>query len=241
MKPAEDSCAAYGTLGLASLSFASGCTDVLTFLKLGNVFTSAMTGNTALLAIELGRGNIVAASRALTALLAFALGVALATKVKTSRRLKAPAHRGFSRLIILELIFLTCCAALWSASPNPVAGDTVYAVILLSALSMGVQAVAAGSISPGINTVVFTSALVRIVMSVTGALSRSEEDSPLLAAIEGHLQAFASYGFGALLAATLVWRFPYALIWVPGAAVLFALGASELAAKREGGKRRKPE
>jgi uncharacterized membrane protein YoaK (UPF0700 family) len=55
MKPTENSCAAYGRLGLASLSFASGCTDVLTFLKLGNVFTSAMTGNTALLAIELGR------------------------------------------------------------------------------------------------------------------------------------------------------------------------------------------
>ena len=102
---------------------------------------------------------------------------------------------------------------------------------------MGVQAVAAGSISSGINTIVFTSALVRIVMSVTGALSRSEEDSPLFAAIGGHLQAFSSYGCGALLAATLVWHFPYAVIWVPGAAVLFALGASELTGKLEGSKR----
>ncbi len=231
MKPAEDSCPIYGDLGLASLSFASGCTDVLTFLKLGNVFTSAMTGNTALLAIELGRGNIVAASRALTALLAFAIGVALATKLKTSWRLEPHTHRGFSRLLLLEFVFLTCCAALWSVSADPVAGGTVYAVILLSALSMGIQAVAAGSISSGINTIVFTSALVRIVMSLTGALSRSQEDSPLLAAIGGHLQAFTSYGCGALVAATLVWHLPKALIWVPGAAVLFALGASELAGK----------
>jgi Protein of unknown function (DUF1275) len=37
-------------LGLAWLSFASGCTDVLSFLELGDVFTSAMIGNTALLA-----------------------------------------------------------------------------------------------------------------------------------------------------------------------------------------------
>jgi len=233
MKPAEDSCATYGKLGLASLSFASGCTDVLTFLKLGNVFT-AMTGNTALLAVELGRGNIVGASRALTALLAFALGVAIATKLKT--RLKPDAHRGFSRLLLLELIFLTCCAALWSASSDPIEGGTVYAVILLSALSMGVQAVAAGSISSGINTIVFTSALVRIVMSATGALSGSEEDSPLLAAIGGHLQAFAFYGYGALLAAILVWYLPNVLIWVPGVAVFFALGASKLARKPEGSK-----
>jgi uncharacterized membrane protein YoaK (UPF0700 family) len=231
MKPVKDSCCVYGDLGLASLSFASGCTDVLTFLKLGNVFTSAMTGNTALLAIELGRGNTVAASRALTALLAFALGVALATKLKMSSRLKPHTHRGFSRLLLLELIFLTGCAALWSASPDPVEGGRVYAVILLSALSMGIQAVAAGSISSGINTIVFTSALVRIVMSLTGALSRAEEDSQLLAAIGGHLQAFASYGCGALVAATLVWHLPKALIWVPGAAVLFALGASELPGK----------
>jgi Flp pilus assembly protein TadB len=68
-------------------------------------------------------------------------------------------------------------------------------------------------------------------MSITGALSRAEEDSPLLAAIGGHLQAFASYGCGALLAATLVWHLPKALIWVPGAAVLFALGASAFPGK----------
>ena len=152
--------------------------------------------------------------------------------MKTSVSLKPHAHRGFSRLLLLELIFLTCCAALWSASPDPIVGGRVYALILLAALSMGVQAIAAGSISSGINTVVFTSALVRIVMSITGALSRSEEDSPLLAAIGGHLQAFASYSCGALLAAILVWHLPYAVIWIPGAAVLFALGASERAAKR---------
>ena len=46
-------------LSLVFLSLASGCTDVLSFLKLGNVFTSAMTGNTALLAIALGQGQVV--------------------------------------------------------------------------------------------------------------------------------------------------------------------------------------
>ena len=69
-KPAsQEASGVYGNVCLASLSFASGCTDVLTFLKLGNVFTSAMTGNTALLAIEIGRSDMAGASRALMALL----------------------------------------------------------------------------------------------------------------------------------------------------------------------------
>ena len=77
---------------LISLSFASGCTDVLTFLKLGNVFTSAMTGNTALLAIEIGRSDTAGASRALTALLAFTLGVALAARINTPPQGRAEAQ-----------------------------------------------------------------------------------------------------------------------------------------------------
>jgi uncharacterized membrane protein YoaK (UPF0700 family) len=41
-------------LGLALLGLASGSTDVMAFLMLGNIFTSAMTGNTALLVIWFG-------------------------------------------------------------------------------------------------------------------------------------------------------------------------------------------
>ncbi len=51
----EESHAGYKNLGLTWLSLGSGCTDVLSFLKLGDVFTSPMTGNTALLAIAIGR------------------------------------------------------------------------------------------------------------------------------------------------------------------------------------------
>jgi uncharacterized membrane protein YoaK (UPF0700 family) len=50
-------------VGPTALSLASGCTDVLSFLKLGDLFTSAMTGNIALLAISIGRGGVLAASQ----------------------------------------------------------------------------------------------------------------------------------------------------------------------------------
>ena len=46
-----------GDVGLALLGFASGCMDALAFFNLGEVFPSAMTGNTALLGLALGQGD----------------------------------------------------------------------------------------------------------------------------------------------------------------------------------------
>ena len=42
MNIASDRQVSHEALGLACLSLASGCTDVLTFLNLGDVFTSAI-------------------------------------------------------------------------------------------------------------------------------------------------------------------------------------------------------
>jgi uncharacterized membrane protein YoaK (UPF0700 family) len=222
-------------LGLASLSLGCGCTDVLSFLELGNLFTSAMTGNTALLAVAICSGQLFAASLSLTALLGFGLGVALATAIEAAWPVLPPdPRRGLSRLLLVELFFLVGCAALWSASPRPILGGDLYTVILLSALSMGIQAVGARIINAsGINTIVFTSVLVRIVMSVTDALVRRASGSASLAGIGPHLGTFAAYGCGALLAGALVAQHLAALIWVPVAAVVLALGLAELSRKLE--------
>jgi uncharacterized membrane protein YoaK (UPF0700 family) len=222
----------YGNIVLASLSFASGCIDVLSFAKLRDLFASAMTGNTALLALATSRCDWLAASRSLSALLAFALGVALATVMYTSWH--QSAHSGIRRLLILELIFLGGSSVLWSASPHPVQVSTLYALIVLLALSMGIQAVVARSINPlGINTVVFTSALIRIVMSATDVLCRRAALASL-SNIGPDLATFAAYGCGAAAAGMLVSNHFETLIWVPTVAVLVALGFSEIAGKLEG-------
>jgi uncharacterized membrane protein YoaK (UPF0700 family) len=157
---------------------------VLSFLKLGNLFTSAMTGNSALLAVAIGCGQLFASLRSLTALVGFGLGVELARSMEAAWPSGLDARRGLSRLLLLELLFLTGCAALWSISPEPILGGALYTVILLSALSIGIQAVGARSINAsGINTIVFTSALVRILMFATDALARPASGSASLASI----------------------------------------------------------
>jgi uncharacterized membrane protein YoaK (UPF0700 family) len=224
----------YENLALGWLSLGAGCTDVLSFLKLGDLFTSAMTGNTALLAIAIGRGEMLVASRSLSALLGFTIGVALATIVCAPLRAQQNARRGLRRLLLLELAFLGGCAVLWSASPDPVQGGALYSVIVLSALSMGIQAVGARSVNAsGISTIVFTSALISMVMSLTTTLASRTRPPASPASTKAHLGTFVAYGGGAALAGLLVSHYLEALIWVPTAAVLLALGFSEIARKLE--------
>jgi uncharacterized membrane protein YoaK (UPF0700 family) len=216
-----------GSVSLACLSLVSGCIDVLSFVELRDLFASAMTGNTALLALATSRGDWLAASRSLSALLAFALGVAFGTVVAWHQR----ARSRIRWLLVLELVFLAGCSVLWSASSHPVQGGALYVVIVLLALSMGIQAVAARSINSfDINTIVFTSALIRMVISATGGLWRRAGPASL-SNIWPDVGTFIAYFCGAALAGMLISHHLGTLIWFPTAAVLVALGFSELAGK----------
>ncbi len=209
---------------LFCLSLAAGCTDVLSFLELGNLFTSAMTGNAALLAVAIGRGQWSAALLSLCALAAFSLGVAIATVVDASRRIEPPT-RAFQRLLLLELVVLGACATLWSTGSDPLVGGLLYAVIALSAMSMGIQAVAARLVdADGISTVVFTSVLVRLVTSATAALvgRGSVPESSRGVRVRVGTFTFVAYGGGGILAAVLFSGGVGVRTWVPFAAVALA-------------------
>ncbi len=193
-------------LGLALLSFASGATDVLAFLKLGHLFTSAMTGNTALLAVAIGQGHVAAAGLSLTALLGFTFGVALATVVNAARVGHSDAPRDPSPLLLLEILFLVGCTALWSARPEP----------------------------SGISTIVFTTVVIRIVSDITGRVAGPPTSPTSPPSIASGLAAFLAYGCGALTAGIADSRQIWLVIWIPVAAVILALAVWELAGKREG-------
>jgi uncharacterized membrane protein YoaK (UPF0700 family) len=219
----------YSNLGLAWLSFASGCTDVMTFLKLGDVFASAMTGNTALLAIAIGRGQMLAASRSLTALLGFIFGAALATLMDAP--IQTHVHGGpfLRRLLLIEIALV-----LWRASPDPIQGARLYTVILLFAVSMGIQGAGARRVnSAGISTIVFTTLLISIVASLTRTLYGRTRDATSVAVGRASVGSLAGYCCGAALAAVLVAPYFEWLLWMPVVAVLLALGCWELAPKTE--------
>jgi uncharacterized membrane protein YoaK (UPF0700 family) len=189
--------------GLALLAFAAGSSDAVAFLALDGVFTSAMTGNTALLGIVLAQGRMDAAVHSLAALAGFILGAATAAAIIERRRFAA-LSRVLRPLFALEGGCLACFAVAWSVLDRPFEGVALMGMIVMSAAAMGIQSAAARRINaPGINTIVFTSTLVSIVSSLTAAVVHRTR--PLVAfATRRQIAIFLAYAAGATLAGALV-------------------------------------
>ena len=214
-------------LGLALLALASGGTDVMAFLTLGNIFTSAMTGNMALLAIAVGQGRLISALLSFLALIGFVFGVVVATTIYDPG--KSSARAVLRPLVALEIACLAAFAVAWYVVDRSLESAGLDALILLSATAMGIQGVIARHINaPGINTIVFTSTLVAIVMSATGALARPLLHPPVRIRTARQIVIFLAYGLGGLLAAILISRDTGIIQWVPLLAVAGAVSCFEL-------------
>jgi len=183
-------------VGLALLSLASGSMDALAFFNLGEVFPSAMTGNTALLGLALGQGRLMAASRPFVAFAGFMAGAALASASVELWLRPLPTPRAAWRLLALEACLLAVFALAWRSIDGPIAGVAVYALIVVASSAMGIQSVAARSIARnGITTVVFTSTLTSIVTTATEAWLRAPHKLPL--ATRRQIGMFLLYAGGA--------------------------------------------
>ena len=223
-------------LGLALLALASGASDAIAFLTLGKVFTSAMTGNMALLGISLSQGHLSDAFLGLSALTGFVVGVATAAAVSEYRATASLA--GVLRpLLTLEAVYLICFAFIWTAGRHPAEGGAEFGLIVLSSAAMGIQSVAARTIhAPGINTIVFTSTLVSIITSITGAVVRRAHPLVGFATLR-QIGSFFTYALGAIIAAVLT---QHELVWVaflPLVSVLGAFACCEFDARRDSKKR----
>jgi uncharacterized membrane protein YoaK (UPF0700 family) len=63
------------------LTFASGASDVASFTRLGNVFTSVMTGNMVVFGLSLAQGSISLAAHTVVAFCGYVVGVAAGTRI----------------------------------------------------------------------------------------------------------------------------------------------------------------
>jgi uncharacterized membrane protein YoaK (UPF0700 family) len=219
-------------VGLALLAVASGSSDAIAFLTFGNVFTSAMTGNMALLGIAVSRGQLSGAFQGLSALTGFVVGAATAAAVSEYRG-NIGLPRELRPLFALEAAYLACFALLWTTTRHPPEGSAVFALIVLSSAAMGIQSVAARRINaPGINTIVFTSTLVSIITSITTAVVRRAR--PLVGfAARRQIGIFFTYTIGVIIAGVLR---HHELTWVaflPLVSVVGAFACCELDGRRQ--------
>ena len=215
-----------GDVGLALMAVAAGSTDAMAFLKLGMVFTSAMTGNTVLMCIAIGQGRLAAALLSFAAFASFVVGAMLAAALSGRR----PARTGASLtpLFVLEIACLAGFVALWFASDRSKEAAT-YALVALSALAMGVQGVTARHINvPQVNTIVFTTTILTVVVSVTNALLRSPG---LPFDTKRQIGVLLIYALGAALAGLSIARDDGVYLWLPLIAVIGAFASYAFAGK----------
>jgi len=219
-------------LGLALLALASGSSDAISFLTFGNVFTSAMTGNAALLGMAVSRGRLSDAFLGFSALIGFIVGAATAAAVSEYRG-EVGLVRGLRPLFALEMGYLACFALVWIIVRHPPEGSPVFALIVLSAAAMGIQSIAARRINaPGINTIVFTTTLVSIITSTTSAVVRRARPVVSFATLR-QIGMFFTYAIGVIIAGVLR---RHELDWVaflPLVSVVGAFACCEFDARRQ--------
>jgi len=115
---------------LLVLTCAAGLVDAISYLEMGHVFTAMMTGNTVLLALAIGQGEVMAALRSTLALVAFSVGAAGAAMVLRRDRARDEWPRVVTATLALEAVALGVFAVMWHVKGPAPRGDSVTLVLI---------------------------------------------------------------------------------------------------------------
>jgi len=150
--------------------------DALGYLGLDHVFTANMTGNTVLLGLAVGRGQVLAALRSVSALLGFVVGLAVGASVIEAQKPASDTKRAVSRAILVEGAVLAAFTVLWHLPVRETSPAMLQALILSSAGAMGIQSAIVRRLNlPGIATTYITGTLTSFVAGIVGRMGRAKK------------------------------------------------------------------
>ena len=204
-------------IALIALTFTTGLIDAVSFLGLGRVFTANMTGNVVLLGFAAVGVPGLSVTRSLLALGGFLAGAAFGGRLGTVMA-SASRRQWLLTVAVAEaaLIFASALASLEFDIASATPANRLYAVIVLTAVAMGLRNATARRLAvPDLTTTVLT-------LTLTGLAA----DSSLAAgnnprALRRIFSVIAMFG-GAAIGALLL---PYGLalpLFVAGVGVLGA-------------------
>jgi len=208
------------TLIAIALTFGSGVADVASFTRLGNVFTSVMTGNIVLWGLAVARGSLTLASHTALSIAGYIAGVAVGTWVAHGAQ-EADADPGTGVLpahviwvLSAELMLLAGFTVGWEVTAARPGGWAQFCLLATLAAAMGVQSSAVKDMGL---TEVSTTYLTGTLTGLVSSLVRPGQETPhggrrfgvLIglvagASLCGLLVATAADGVPALLLAALV-------------------------------------
>ena len=153
---------------LLILTAVTGVVDAVSFLGLGRVFTANMTGNVVFLAFAVGGAPSLSIPRSTTALAAFLAGAVVGGRM-TVRMSPAGQARRASIAFGIEAALLAVATAVATrvSSANAQESTSLYAVIILTAIAMGIRNAVVRKLGvPDLTTTVLT-------LTITGLASDS--------------------------------------------------------------------
>jgi uncharacterized membrane protein YoaK (UPF0700 family) len=159
---------------LVMLAFTSGYVDTVSYLGLGKVFTSNMTGNTVLLGLALGQANGLAALRSFAALVGYLVGVVIGSAIadRVPRRTIWP--HAVTTACAVELVVLLVFTVWGTTAGASATSSVICLLIALAAIAMGIQSVAARTLGvSGVATTYITGTWTSLLSGLTQWLLRA--------------------------------------------------------------------
>ena len=147
-----------------ALAAASGATDVASFLRLGGVFASVMTGNLVLFGLGVARQSGALVGHAATALAGYVAGVALGALIcRGSSEESDLWPRRVSATLAVELLAFAGFTIGWELVRGHASGVTQFALLAVAAIAMGLQSEAMRNVGGQLSTTYLTGTLTSAV------------------------------------------------------------------------------
>jgi uncharacterized membrane protein YoaK (UPF0700 family) len=225
---------------LLMLTWAAGSVDAISYLGLGHIFTAMMTGNTVLLGLALGQGEVQAALRSILALTGFAVGAAAGTMIVERDKKQGEWPPAVTEALALEGMMLAILTMIWHLTGTDRSANVAHILIVLSGLAMGIQAAAVRRLGvPGIATTYITGTLTSLVVDLVGWIRSATAQSVTTAAGKTVVDGFSAvqwehrvgllagvffvYGLGALVGGVLQSKASPLVTLLPLVAVAFVV------------------
>jgi len=168
------------TLIAIALTFGSGAADVASFTRLGDVFTSVMTGNIVLWGLAVARGSLTLASHTAVAIAGYIAGVAAGTWIARGAKEASAGREGVLPshviwVLLAELALLAGFAVGWEVTGASPAGWAQFGLLATLAAAMGVQSSAVNDMGL---TQVSTTYLTGTLTGLVSSLASPGQDTP---------------------------------------------------------------
>jgi uncharacterized membrane protein YoaK (UPF0700 family) len=148
------------------LALTTGSVDAMSYLRLGKVFSSVITGNLALLGVSAGQRNTGLAVNAGLALAGYGLGVLAGGALAGIPEKGQPTWpRRATVTLAAELLVLAGFSGGWLAAGGHPSGGPRLALLAAAAAAMGMQAVAVRRLGP-MSTTYLTSTLTGVLQAL---------------------------------------------------------------------------